>query len=92
MIQNSLENSCLPALAEIKIAGAFSQQQMNQLATVIRIKTGVIQELNRELVSMPATNRDPCIECKKLCDQILIVVRRGATFPDLIRWISELVY
>ena len=92
MIQNSLETSCLPALAEIKIAGGFTQRQMNQLATAIRVKTGVIQDLNRELVPAPAAILDPCAECKKLCDQIKIVVDRGATFPDLIRWIAELVY
>lgn len=92
MIKTSLENTCLPVLAEIKTAGGFSQQQMNQLATAIRIRTGVIQSLDNKELPENADNLDPCTECKKLCDFVKIVVDRGATFPNLIRWIAELAY
>lgn len=88
MLDASLENSCLPVLGEIKTAGGFTQRQMNQLATAIRLKTGVIQNLEQPI--KPGIIDDPCAECKTLCYQIKAVLDGGATFPDLLRYIADL--
>lgn len=90
MLNPSLENSCLPILSEIKTAGGFTQRQINQLATAIRLKAGVIQNPDREVAAGIIDN--PCSECKTLCYQSKAVLDGGATFSDLIQYIGDLAY
>lgn len=89
LIADTLENTCIPVLSEIKSAGNFSQPQMNRLAAAIRIKAGVI--LNPSISADNQPIADPCLECKKIADQVKVAVLSGASFDCLIRLISGII-
>lgn len=90
LITNALQNTCIPVLGEIKSAGNFSQGEMNRLAAAIRIKAGVI--LNPSIKTTDDRPiADPCLECKKIADQVKGAVVGGASFDYLIRSISGIL-